>query len=187
MLTNDKFYCFCKGPLDNWHHSDIHYCGNTFFSSEQLFMCLKARFFKDNEAVVHILQAKDNKEAKAIGRTVKHFDEEKWAQYKESLMLTALYYKAIYDKDFFEILMSDETKDKLFVECNPDDKIWAIGLGEDDERVLDEKNWKGTNLLGNCLTHLANHLREGNCDLLFIIKDYNAKKQLIVAKANDNQ
>ena len=58
---------------------------------------------------------------------------------------------------------------------------------EDDERALDEKNWKGTNLLGNCLTHLANHLREGNCDLLFIIKDYNAKKQLIVAKANDNQ
>ena len=187
MRITDKYVFFCKGILGNWARTPMKYNGYDFFSSEQLFMCLKARFFKDNEAVVHILQAKDNKEAKAIGRTVKHFDEEKWAQYKESLMLTALYYKAIYDKDFFEILMSDETKDKLFVECDPDDKIRAIGLGEDDERILDEKNWKGTNLLGNCLTHLANHLREGNCDLLFIIKDYNAKKQLIVAKANDNQ
>lgn len=187
MITNDKLYCFCKGPLGNWHHSDIHYCGNYFFSSEQLFMYLKAVFFKDSEAMTHILQAKDNKEAKRIGRSVKHFDENRWAQYKDSLMLTALFYKAIYDKEFFGLLLSEETKDKLFVECNPDDNIWAVGLNENDERVLNPDEWHGTNLLGNCLTHLANHLREGNCDLLFIIKDYNAKKQLIVAKANDNQ
>ena len=39
----------------------------------------------------------------------------------------------------------------MLVEAAPCDKIWGIGLEKEDEKILDERNWKGTNLLGKCL------------------------------------
>ena len=32
-----------------------------------------------------------------------------------------------------------------------EDKIWGIGLHYNDDKVLDESNWNGQNLLGKCI------------------------------------
>ena len=42
-------------------------------------------------------------------------------------------------------------KNLILVEGSPVDPIWGVGLHFDDDLILDEKNWKGQNLLGKCL------------------------------------
>jgi hypothetical protein len=38
-----------------------------------------------------------------------------------------------------------------FVEASPVDKIWGVGLAEDDPLIYDKANWLGQNLLGKAL------------------------------------
>ena len=44
-------------------------------------------------------------------------------------------------------------------ETNPRDKRWAIGLSADDDRVLDESQWQGENLLGKILMQVRQELK----------------------------
>lgn len=41
--------------------------------------------------------------------------------------------------------------DKLFVEASPYDKIWGIGLNEQDARKTTPEYWNGENLLGKAI------------------------------------
>jgi hypothetical protein len=52
------------------------------------------------------------------------------------------------------------TENKIIVEASPYDTIWGIGLYHEDDRVLDEKNWKGMNLLGKALMEVREKLRD---------------------------
>ena len=42
------------------------------------------------------------------------------------------------------------------------DKIWGIGLAEDDPRAWNKKSWNGKNLLGEVLTRVRNKLMGSN-------------------------
>ena len=44
-------------------------------------------------------------------------------------------------------------------EANPRDRRWAIGLPAEDDRVLDESQWQGENLLGKVLMELRKDLK----------------------------
>ena len=156
MRITDKYVFFCKGILGNWARIPMKYNGYDFFSSEQLFMYLKAKLFLDEDSAEKILKCKTSKEAKDLGRGVKNFKSDTWDLWKYQIMYKALSVKAEYCQEFKDLLI--QYKDKTFVECNPHDTIWAIGLSEDNDQILDPKNWKGKNLLGEVLTELANKL-----------------------------
>lgn len=52
------------------------------------------------------------------------------------------------------------TGDKIIVEANEYDRIWGIGLHWSDDKCLDEKNWKGMNLLGKALMEVRGRLNK---------------------------
>jgi ribA/ribD-fused uncharacterized protein len=129
-----------------------------FPTSEHLFMWFKASCFFDVSAMKKILQAKTPKEAKAIGRGVKNFDEETWEENREKFMLKALKYKAMSWPDFKNFVI-EETR--TFVEASPYDKIWGIGMNEEEAaRVDNPEKWNGLNLLGKSLCNLRTWLIE---------------------------
>jgi ribA/ribD-fused uncharacterized protein len=51
-----------------------------------------------------------------------------------------------------------KTKNLILVEVNPRDRIWGIGLGADDDRILNTNSWKGKNLLGKVLMQVRKEL-----------------------------
>ena len=44
-----------------------------------------------------------------------------------------------------------DTNNRELVEASPLDKIWGVGLGENDPLILDSANWLGKNMLGYAL------------------------------------
>ena len=71
-LAGDKVI-FWGSFLSNWYPCKIKYKGLDFSSSEQLFMWMKAKHFKDEEIASEILKCKTPKEAKKLGRKVRGF------------------------------------------------------------------------------------------------------------------
>lgn len=160
MIVTDNYVFFCKGVLGNWARTPLKYKELDFFSSEQLFMFMKAELFNDLQTAFRIFMCIASKDAKALGREVKHFNQERWDEEKYNIMYSTLSIKALQCEEFKNILL--ENHGKTFVECNPEDRIWAIGLAEDDDRILDPKNWQGENLLGAVLTNLSDSLWKMN-------------------------
>ena len=73
-------------------------------------------------------------------------------------MLEALKQKALVYPEFKDIVMK-ETRE--FVEASPYDRIWGIGVEEEEAaRKDDPKTWNGLNLLGKCLGELRIWLKE---------------------------
>lgn len=44
------------------------------------------------------------------------------------------------------------------MEASPSDKIWGIGLSQNDPRASDRSKWRGTNWLGEILTEVREEL-----------------------------
>jgi len=159
MRITDTHIYFWGSFLSNWIPSDlqIHYCDHIFTNSEQIFMFLKAIFFNDPETASNIIVAgKDPRTAKKLGGQVKNFKEEEWAKVREEKMYTAIMLKFQSSLKLRKQLL--DTGDKILVEGTPMDAIWGVMIKWDDDLILDEKNWKGQNLLGKVLMRVRNDL-----------------------------
>ena len=137
-----------------------------FSTSEQMFMWLKAKTFNDNEIADEILKVDHPKDAKRLGRKVKNFSNEIWQDKRETAMKLALRYKFSNENpELKEFFLDERFDNKTFVEASPFDKIWGIGLAENDELADNEENWKGLNLLGKCLNEIREELLSKGCSL----------------------
>ena len=68
--------------LSQWFVRDFEINGVTYSTAEHWMMAEKARLFEDDTMLVEILDAAGPKEAKAFGRKVRNFDNEKWGEHK---------------------------------------------------------------------------------------------------------
>ena len=125
-------------------------------TAEQYMMASKARTFFDGDSIGKILASDNPKEQKALGRKVKDFDPDEWNRVAKKFVFIGNYAKFTQDEDLKKILLA--TMGTTLVEASPFDKIWGIGMKEDDPLALDRKTWNGTNWLGEVLTQVRDHI-----------------------------
>jgi len=135
-----------KAPLSNWHPSPFLVRGIEFSCVEQFMMHAKALLFGDQVAAKAILATQDPKTQKALGRAVKGYVEATWVQHRKPILLEGCREKYLQNPALKAVLLGTEGTD--LVEASPYDPIWGCGLAAHDPKILDRKNWKGLNLLG---------------------------------------
>lgn len=163
MKVTDKHVFFWGEWPSNWYPCvfNAEYEGKeyTFYNSEQYFMFVKAKTFGDEENALKILlEGKNPKKAKTYGRMVKNYDDEKWNEIRYKVMVDANMAKYSQNDELKELLLNPELEGKHYVESSPVDRIWGVGLSEDNPLVDDESNWNGQNLLGKALDEVRDKL-----------------------------
>ena len=153
----DKYVFFWGSEFSNWFECDFTYKLHKFRNSEQAFMWEKAVFFGDMETAEKILLTPSPNQNKKLGRKIKNFKEDVWLREGYAIMIAVNMAKFSQNSRLKAILRS--TKDRIIVEASPYDTIWGIGLYWEDDRVLDEKKWRGLNLLGKALMEVREKLR----------------------------
>jgi len=142
--------------MSNWHMCNFIVNELKFNCSEQYFMYLKAIHFNDMETARKILAVKHPREQKDLGRQVKNYSEYEWNAIRYVMMVEATYQKFSQDEYSKNKLL--ETGNKMLVEASPYDCVWGVGLDENNDKILDENNWRGLNLLGEALGEVRDRL-----------------------------
>ena len=157
LETSTHVY-FLHGVFSNFTSTPMmQYKGHSFQTTEQAFMWAKAQLFGEKDSARLILAEKNPAKAKELGRGVKGFNPTHWDINKEFLMYEVNLAKYSQFDDYKSVLLS--TGEKRLVEVNGKDTIWGIGLYANDPRVLDEKQWRGQNLLGKVLMRVREELK----------------------------
>lgn len=160
MLLTDKYVFFWRGVFSQWHRSFFVVDNIRYNAAEQYMMASKARLFNDQETLLKIMSTSDVREQKHLGRVVKNFNADIWADKCLDIVIKGNYAKFSQNPDMKNDLL--DTGDRIMVEASPYDKIWGIGIGEDHPDILDESKWQGTNLLGKALMAVRERIRNEN-------------------------
>lgn len=167
------FFWETKNPFSHWHksifsssylfHQGINanqreYLKNSFperldFSTvEQFMMYHKAIIFLDREVANNIMQTSNPRKIKELGRQVKNYDDDVWKYYRSNVVYEGNKAKFTQNPNLIDTLA--ETIGTTLVEASPNDKIWGIGLAENNPLAQKRETWQGKNLLGEILTLL---------------------------------
>ena len=145
-----------NGYLSNWYLSSFTVDEITFTSMEQYMMYCKATCFQDAEIARQILETEDVATIKALGRSVKGYDDNHWNGVRQIVVYQGLCAKFEQNEDLKYKLLS--TGDALLAECAVRDRIWGIGLSMNDPDRLNRFKWQGQNLLGYALMRVRENL-----------------------------
>lgn len=167
----DTHLFFVRGPFSQWYPSEFRanhflcemmgYAGKVYnyTSCEQYMMHNKAILFQDIEVANLIMETNNVKKIKEYGRQVKNYDQVLWDLLKFEIVVSGNMHK------FSNPILTSyicKTNDLVLVEAAWYDKIWGIGLRQDDDRVLLESKWEGQNLLGKALMVVRSYLSSGS-------------------------
>lgn len=155
-MSQESFTFFWHGPFSQWHASPFVLGGIRFSHAEQFMMYAKAMLFGDRESAERVLQAATPKEQKSLGRKVRNFNESVWLLFREGVVYDGSYAKFSQDAELRATLLA--TRGTTLVEASPLDRVWGIGLAQDDPRAQDRSQWRGLNLLGEALTRVREAL-----------------------------
>ncbi|MEM9244853.1 MAG: NADAR family protein [Cyanobacteria bacterium P01_F01_bin.153] len=145
-----------KSCFSQWYDSRFEEDGIIYPTAEHYMMAEKARLFGDTEALQKIIGATNPGEAKALGRTVQNFDQDVWIKHRFEIVVRGNTLK-FRDPALQELLLN--TGDHILVEASPVDRIWGVGLGQDDGSIANPYRWKGSNLLGFALMKVRDQFR----------------------------
>ena len=135
-----------NGYLSNWYLSDFCVDNMQYSSMEQYMMYQKALLFDDREIAGQILDTTNVGKIKALGRSVKNYEDMIWNGMRQLIVYQGLFEKFQQNIELREKLLA--TQDHILAECAVQDQIWGIGLSMKDERRFNLSEWQGQNLLG---------------------------------------
>ena len=140
-----------KSCFSQWYPSRFEIDNIYYPTSEHYMMAEKARLFGDEHANSPGL-------AKALGRQVKGFIPKIWDEHCFNIVINGNYAKFSQNPKLMDFILS--TKQRILVEASPVDKIWGIGLSQDDPNIENPLMWRGKNLLGFALMNVRQQLQE---------------------------
>jgi len=135
--------------FSQWYSAAFIVDGERYPTAEHYMMAQKAALFGDLETRAQVLQAPNPGAAKALGRQVRGFDEATWVENRFSIVVRANKAKFSQNAELLQFL--EQTGSRVLVEASPVDRIWGIGVAQNDERVNNPNLWRGLNLLGFAL------------------------------------
>ncbi len=159
MRITNNYIFFWGSEFSNFYKCNIEYLDFIFNCSEQAFMYCKAAHFQDENTGYLILNAKTPQEAKKLGRLVTPYNDKEWDRVRYHYMYDVVKAKFTQNDNLKSLLLSDKFKGKTFVEASPYDRIWGIGMGENNPDILDTSKW-GRNLLGNIITEIRDEINK---------------------------
>lgn len=166
----NKFTPFYKGCFSQWYRSDFTVnFGIVYFCAEQYMMASKARLFNDEVTLGKIMKSTEPSEIQKLGREIANYDQQMWEQYRFPIV-----YKGNLAKFSQNAMLKNkllDTGSTILVEASPVDKIWGVGLAEDNPDILDMNKWQGLNLLWKVLTSVRDALLLTEYDDYFFVKD----------------
>lgn len=154
-VEKNGILAFSKGPLSQWYgcydsqKSDFYQSGVKYNCTEQFMMASKARLFGDWEVQKQIMSTSSPRDQKALGRTVKGFDQKIWEAERENIVFMGNILKFSQNGHLFQFLL--DTGDLTIVEASPWDKVWGVGTDTQNPSTFDKRLWNGTNLLGKAI------------------------------------
>jgi ribA/ribD-fused uncharacterized protein len=144
--------CMNKTKREYVLQDKFPYPDQEYSSAEQFMMYHKAIIFLDIDSAKKIMKTNNVRKIKELGRNVAEFNEEVWKYYRS---------KVVYEGNKAKFTQDEELKNKLLstvgttiVEASPNDRVWGIGLVENDIRAQKRETWQGKNLLGEILTKI---------------------------------
>ena len=156
MKVTDKYTFFWRENLSQWNMESFRDNEGTEYScAEQYMMAKKAELFGDAEMQELIMRADHPREMQKLGRKVRGYVQEIWNANACTIVYQGNMFKFNQNPKLAASLIL--TKKTTLVEASPYDKIWGIGLAEDDDRCLNQETWQGTNWLGYTLTNLRDN------------------------------
>lgn len=158
--VKNNIVAFWNGPFSNWFPANFEVDGVRYCNTEQHMMAEKAKLFGDKETLALIMAERNPREQKALGRRIKGYDDAKWAEVRLDLVTKGNVAKFTQNADLKKFILG--TNDLTIVEASPLDKIWGIGIAEEDDRAFDKSKWEGLNLLGEALMNTRKEIREKN-------------------------
>jgi ribA/ribD-fused uncharacterized protein len=142
--------------LSQWLPRAFDIGGVRYPSAEHFMMAEKARLFRDDEAWHRILVAASPADAKALGRTVRSYEDAAWAAARSEAVVRGNLAKFGQHADLGAFLRA--TGDRVLVEASPRDRIWGIGMGASNPDARHPARWRGLNLLGFALMEVRRQL-----------------------------
>lgn len=156
LETDKGIIFFLRGELSQWFPSKFTYRNLEFSNCEQFMMYEKAMLFKDEDIAIQIMNNGNPAICKKLGRQVSDFDETIWDKHKFSIVCKGNFCKFSQNDKLYNILM--KTKNNILAEANGHDKIWGIGMFENNPDRYNKELW-GKNLLGKTLMKVRKLLK----------------------------
>ncbi|MCH5204887.1 MAG: NADAR family protein [Oscillospiraceae bacterium] len=146
-----------KCCLGQWEDCRFTVDGVEYHTAEQYMMAQKALLFKDEMIRAEIMAANHPKQYKDLGQKVSGFVQEIWDENRCDIVIRGNVAKFSQNEDLKAFLLN--TGERVLVEASPFDKIWGIGMKENDPKAENPTLWNGMNLLGFCLMEVRDILR----------------------------
>lgn len=157
MTQQFTFFYSSSHPFSNWYMCPFIHNGHEFNCGEQYMMYKKAMKFRDYDVAEMIMQQGHPRKQKFLGREVRGFVKSIWDAECKPIMVEGLVSKFMQDSYCLTTLL--ETEDSIIAEASPTDRIWGIGMSEDDPRATNPALWNGTNWLGDVLMEVRDEIR----------------------------